>query len=264
MWTEWANLFLRWFHVFAGILWIGQTWLFMWMERRFQDLEENPGGTLHMVHSGGFYVVEKRPGLAAMPKTLHWFKWEAAATWASGVALLIVVYYMGGLMYGTEETIGEWWAIALGLGLLPVSYLVYDLLWSHMPRRLEPLAVVVSFLLIVGVTWGLGQVFPARAAFMHVGAALGTIMAANVWHRILPAQRQMVAAIKAGEPVDLSLGERAKERSRHNTFVVVPLVLIMLGNHFPTQTYGHEHAWVAMGVLLLVGWAATAVYRRLT
>ena len=98
LWSDWANLLLRWLHLFAGILWIGQTWLFMWMDRHLEDALENPGGQLYMVHSGGFYVVEKRPGLAAMPKTLHWFKWEAALTWATGVALLVVVYYMGGLL----------------------------------------------------------------------------------------------------------------------------------------------------------------------
>jgi len=260
--SEWANLLLRWFHVFAGILWIGQTWLFMWMERRFQDLEENPEGRVFMVHSGGFYVVEKRPGLESLPRTLHWFKWEAAATWASGVALLVVVYYMGGLMYGVEETIGEGWAMTLGLLLLPAAWLVYDLLWSRVSRRLEVVAAAVSLLLIVALAWALGLVFPARAAYMHVGAALGTLMAANVWVRILPAQREMVAAIRAGRPADPSLAERAKDRSKHNTFIVVPLVLIMLSSHFPTATYGHDHAWAVLGGLTLLGWAAAHVVRR--
>ena len=105
--SDWANLLLRWLHLFSGILWIGQTWLFMWLDRRLEDALENPGGQLYMVHSGGFYVVEKRPGLASMPKTLHWFKWEAALTWATGIALLVVVYYMGGLLQEPDAELSQ-------------------------------------------------------------------------------------------------------------------------------------------------------------
>jgi len=260
--SEWANLLLRWLHVFAGILWVGQTWLFMWMERRFQDAEENPDGRVFMVHSGGFYVVEKRPALESLPRTLHWFKWEAALTWTSGLALLVVVYYMGGLMYGGDEALGERTAIALGLLLLPATFVTYDVFWSRVSKRAEIPAAAVSLLAIVALTWALGRVFPARAAYMHIGAALGTIMVANVWQRILPAQREMVAAIRAGRPPDLSLGERAKERSKHNGFIVVPLVLVMLSNHFPTATYAHEHAWTVLGGLTLLGWAAVWLVRR--
>jgi uncharacterized membrane protein len=260
--SEWANLLLRWFHVFAGILWIGQTWLFMWMERRFQDLEENPDGHVFMVHSGGFYVVEKRPGLASLPRTLHWFKWEAALTWASGLALLVVVYYLGGLMYGGDEAIDERAAMGLGLLLLPAAWLVYDQVWCRLAARSAALGGALALALIVALAWALGLVFPARAAYIHVGAALGTIMTANVWMRILPAQRAMVGAIGAGRSPDLTLGERAKERSKHNTFIVVPLVLIMLSNHFPTATYAHERAWAVLGGLTVLGWAAAWLVRR--
>jgi len=256
---DWANLLLRWLHLFAGILWIGQTWLFMWLDRRIEDAVENPGGQVFMVHSGGFYVVEKHPGLAAMPKTLHWFKWEAALTWATGIALLVVVYYMGGLLQEPDAELSSGAAIAIGLALLPAAWIVYDTLWRFVPTRV---AAPVSFVLIVALAWALGRVFSARAAYMHVGAALGTIMAANVWDRILPAQRAMVEAIRAGRPPDLTLGARAKERSKHNTFIVVPLVMIMLSNHFPTLTFAHDHAWAMLGVLTLVGWAAAWVAKR--
>ena len=259
LWSDWANLLLRWLHLFAGILWIGQTWLFMWMDRHLEDALENPGGQLHMVHSGGFYVVEKRPGLAAMPKTLHWFKWEAALTWATGIALLVVVYYMGGLLQEPDAELSQGKAIALGLLLLPVSWKVYDTLWLFAPTRV---GAPVCLALIVGLAWALGQVFSARAAYMHVGAALGTIMAANVWERIIPAQRAMVEAIRAGRPPDLTLGARAKERSKHNTFIVVPLVMIMLSSHFPTLTFAHDHAWAMLGALTLLGWAAAWLVRR--
>jgi uncharacterized membrane protein len=252
-------LLLRWLHIFAGILWIGQTWLFMWMDRHLDDALENPGGQLFMVHSGGFYVVEKRPGLASMPKTLHWFKYEAALTWATGIALLVVVYYMGGLLQEPDAELSQAKAIAVGLGLLLVAWKAYDTLWRLVPTRV---AAPVSFALIVGLAWALGHVFSARAAYMHVGAALGTIMAANVWEVIIPAQRAMVEAIRAGRPPDLSLGARAKERSKHNTFIVVPLVMIMLSSHFPTLTFAHDHAWAMLGLLTLVGWAAAWLVRR--
>jgi uncharacterized membrane protein len=257
--SDWANLLLRWLHLFSGILWIGQTWLFMWLDRRLDDAAENPGGQLYMVHSGGFYVVEKRPGLASMPKTLHWFKWEAALTWATGMALLVVVYYVGGLLQEPDAELSAGAAIAIGLALLPLAWLVYDTLWRFVPAFV---ATPLSFLLIVTAAWALGHVFSARAAYMHVGAALGTIMTANVWERILPAQRAMVEAIRAGRPRDLTLGARAKERSKHNTFIVVPLVMIMLSNHFPTLTFAHDQAWAMLGLLTLVGWAAAWLVRK--
>ena len=258
-WSDWANLLLRWLHLFSGILWIGQTWLFMWLDRHLEDAAENPGGQLYMVHSGGFYVVEKRPALASLPKTLHWFKWEAAFTWATGMALLVVVYYMGGLLQEPDAELSSVAAKALGVALLPVAWIVYDTLWRFVPTRV---AIPLSFGLIVSLAWALGYVFSARAAYMHVGAALGTIMAANVWARILPAQRAMIEAIRAGRPVDLTLGARAKERSKHNTFIVVPLVMIMLSNHFPTLTFAHDQAWAMLGLLTLVGWAAAWLVRR--
>jgi uncharacterized membrane protein len=259
--SDWANLLLRWLHLFAGILWIGQTWLFMWLDRRLEDALENPGGQLYMVHSGGFYVVEKRPGLASMPKTLHWFKWEAAVTWASGLALLVVVYYMGGLLQEPDAELPQWAAIAIGLALLPVGWIVYDTLWRFVPTRV---ATPISWVLIMGLAWALAGVFSARAAYLHVGAVLGTIMANNVWQRIIPAQQAMVESIRAGRPVDLSLGARAKERSKHNTFIVVPLVMIMLSNHFPTLTFAHDQAWAMLGALTLLGWAAAWLFRKAT
>jgi uncharacterized membrane protein len=261
-WSEWANLLLRWLHVFTGILWIGQTWLFMWMDRHLEDAAENPGGQLFMIHSGGFYVVEKRPALEALPKTLHWFKYEAALTWATGVLLLVVVYYMGGLLLEPESRLSSGAAIGIGVALLPIAWLVYDGLWRLVRGRAEAAGAVISFALIVGSAWGLARVFSARAAFIHVGAVLGTLMVANVWERIIPAQRAMVEAMRTGRPPDLDLGVRAKERSRHNTFMVVPLVLIMLSSHFPTITFGHRHAWAMLGGLTLVGWAVAWLYRK--
>jgi uncharacterized membrane protein len=259
MWTEWANLLLRWFHVFTAFLWIGQTWLFLWMEQRFEDAEENPGGRVHMVHSGGFYVVEKHRGFATLPKTLHAFKWEAALTWMSGLGLYVLLYYNGGLLLDYDSTWPLWGAIALSVILMAVARIAYDVIWR---LAQGPAAVAVSFVAIVFTAWALGHVFSARAVYLQVGAMLGTIMTANVWDRIIPAQQNMIAAIREGRPPDLSLGEKAKECSKHNSFIVLPVVAIMLSNHFPTATYGHRHAWAVLGGLVLLGWSAAAVARR--
>ena len=262
MLDEWLNLLLRWGHVFAGILWIGQTWLFLWMDLRFEDKDENPGGQLFMVHSGGFYVVEKQKALATLPKTLHWFKWEAGLTWLTGLALLLLVYYRGGLLVAGDSEVAPKAAMIVGLGLLPLAWIVYDQIWQRFSGRADAAGMAVSFLLIVGVAFGLTRVLSERAAWMHVGAMLGTLMASNVWLRIIPAQEEMVASIRDGRPPDASLGERAKERSRHNTFMVVPLLLIMLSNHFPTITYGQKYSWAALAVVILGGWAAAAFLRK--
>jgi len=265
--SEWTNLLVRWYHVMTAILWIGQTWLFTWFEGHFTPAEppqDNVAGELWMVHSGGFYLVQKQKVPRILPRTLHWFRWEAALTWMSGLVLLTVVYYAGGILRDERvSTIGEGPAIALGLGLLPAAWLVYDFLCRSPVGRSEPATAAVGFLLIMGTAWGLLSVFSARAAYMHVGAALGTLMVANVWDRILPAQRRMVAAAREGVASDPGLAAQAKLRSKHNTFMVVPLLFIMLSNHFPTVSYGHEHAWLRLGLFVLLGWGAAKVARGL-
>jgi uncharacterized membrane protein len=258
---EILNLLLRWAHVFAGILWIGQTWLFLWLDCRFEAATENPGGRVYLVHSGGFYVVEKQRALGALPKTLHWFKWEAALTWLTGMGLLLLVYYRGELLVTADASVSSGRAGTLGLGLLPLAWILYDQLFARAGRA-ELSAAIAGYLLLAATGFGLSQVLSGRAAWMHVGTLLGTLMAANVWMRILPGQRAMLAATAAGRSPDASLGDRAKQRSRHNTFMVVPLVLIMLSNHFPTLTYGHQHsAWV-LAVVLLVGAGLATILRR--
>jgi uncharacterized membrane protein len=214
-------------------------------------------GELWMVHSGGFYQVEKRrmgPGL--MPDTLHWFRWEAALTWLSGFLLLIVVYYLTGGVYLLDPAvsgIGVGAAIAIGLGTLIVGWLVYDLLWlSPLARGDGRAATVVSCTLLLGVIWGLCHLLSGRAAYLHVGALLGTIMVANVWMRVLPAQRRMIAATRAGREPDHTLGLQAKHRSTHNSYVTFPVIAIMLSIHYP-RTYGHELNWLVLVLLFVVG-----------
>ena len=264
---EWLNLVLRWIHVIAGIMWIGDSFLFMWMDRSLRPPTRPRDGAvvgeLWMVHSGGFYEVVKRKYLAPneVPASLHWFMWEAYTTWISGFFLLGVVYYFGGGVYLVDRSvsgIGVGAAIALSLTLLVVGYLVYDLLWSSPLASRPAVAGLISFALIVAAAWGLTHVFSGRAAFVHVGALLGTIMAANVGHHVIPAQRKMLAATRAGQPVDVTLGERAQRRSIHNHYLALPVLFTMLSSHFPA-TYSHPLSWLVLTLLIIVGAAAKYV-----
>jgi uncharacterized membrane protein len=206
-----------------------------------------------MVHSGGFYVVQKQGAGVLLPKTLHWFKWEAASTWISGVFLFILVYYTGGLMTRNEA--------ALSIALLVAGWFAYDVLWLALARN-EAAGAVVSYVLLVAMIWVSSKWFSnGRAAYMQIGAMLGTLMGANVWVRILPAQRKLIAEAQAGREIDRRLAERAKQRSKQNTFMVVPVVFIMISNHFPVATYGNEYNWIILAFLVLVGWGAAKILR---
>jgi uncharacterized membrane protein len=254
---EWTHIILRWVHIFAGILWIGSTWHFTWLDR---TLEQEDGRTW-MVHSGGFYEVNKT-AVPDLKKPLHWFKWEAAFTWISGILLLIYVYYMGGIMVDEGVlAIGEGRAILVAVSLLIACWFIYDLLWISPLGKVEWAGALASFVLAVGLTYGLHQFLAPRAAYMHVGAVFGTLMAANVWLRILPAQTAMVAAAREGRQPDAALGARAKGRSKHNQFMVIPVIFIMISNHFPVATYGHDANWIILGVLIGLGWIVAGFIR---
>ena len=263
--SEWLNLIARWIHVFAGILWVGSTYYFTWLDGRFTEQEKEGDGAkeVWMVHSGGFYVVEKRKGLE-LDRTLHWFRWEAALTWLSGFFLLVLLYYMGGGMVDVGvRDIGVWTAVGIGVGTLVVGWLVYDLVLHPLLGRNEMLFAVVAFALVVGVSYGLTRVISGRAAYIHVGALFGTIMVANVWMRILPSQRRMIAALKEGKSPDARLAASAKFRSKQNTFMAVPVVFTMISNHYPVATYGNEdYNWLILSALVLAGWAAAYFIRR--
>ena len=267
--SEWLNLALRWTHVFAGIMWVGTTYYFTWLDARLTEEEKaaaNAGNAAQvwMVHSGGFYVVERRKVPDIVSRTLHWFKWEAGTTWLSGFTLLVLVYYIGGgaLIDPDVRDLSLLSAVGFGVGVIIVGGVVYDVLMQTPLARNEWLFAAVAYGLIVGLVYGLCQVLSARAAYIHVGALFGTIMAANVWMHILPAQRRMIAALKEGKQPDQRLAAQAKLRSKQNTFMAVPVVFIMISNHFPGVTYGDRYNWLILSGLILLGWIAAKFIRR--
>ena len=257
--ADWVNLLIRWTHFIAGIAWIGSSFYFIWLDRAITPTQSRPGveGDLWMVHSGGFYQVEKRrPGPGEVPAVLHWFKWEAMLTLISGIALLILVFYLssGYLLDPSVSRISRGAAIGLGVGLVLFSWPIYDGLWRSPLARRPAIASAASIVLLAAVTFIACRYLSGRAAFMHVGALLGTIMVANVWERILPAQRQMIAATQAGKQADFTLGERAKQRSVHNSYMTFPLLFIMLSNHF-SATYASPLNWLVLLLLFVAGGA---------
>lgn len=264
---EWLNLGVRWFHVFAGIMWVGQTYYFTWLDGQFGKLEKQAADSgkpaIWMVHSGGFYTVEKQQTLGVSAELVHWFRWEAAMTWLSGMVLLFLVYYFsGGLIDPDVANISKGAGIGIGLGALFAGWLVYDFAVQSPLGKSQAGFAIFSLVMIAAAAWGLAHVLSGRAAYIHVGAMLGTIMTANVWERILPAQRKMIAAAANGEKFDAALGAQAKLRSKHNTFMAVAVVFIMLSNHYPVATYGNSYGWIVLVGLVLVGWGAAALIRR--
>lgn len=262
---EWLNLSVRWFHVFAGILWVGQTYYFTWLDGQFGKLEKKPAAdrtasAVWMIHSGGFYTVEKQKSLGVGPEQVHWFRWEALMTWLSGVVLLVLVYYMGsGLIDSDVADISKPSGIAIGAGALVVGWLIYDAAVRSALAKSQAAFAAFALVMTAAVSWGLMHVFSGRGAYIHVGAMFGTIMTANVWFRILPAQRKMIAP---GAKFAASLGAEAKLRSKHNTYMAVPVVFLMLSHHFPVATYGNRNGWQVLVGLVVVGWVAAKLIRE--
>ncbi len=256
---EWLSLALRWAHIVTAMAWIGASFYFMWLDSHLEPPRHpKPGveGDLWMVHSGGFYEVNKI--LVAprdLPPHLHWFKWEAAFTWISGICLLAVVYYLGSSAFLIDPAVANIErhdALGIALILFIVGWFVYDGLYISPLAKMGHLAAAIGFLLLCGVAYGLFHIFAARAAYIHVGALMGTIMVANVWVRIIPAQRALVAATKAGTRPDPTLGLRAKQRSVHNNYMTLPVIFVMMSSHYP-ETYGNKYGWAILIGMFVVG-----------
>jgi uncharacterized membrane protein len=259
--TEWLNVVVRWAHIVAAIMWIGDSFLFMWLDAHLAKQLTKPRegdivGELWMTHSGGFYEVVKRRTLAKseLPPTLYWFKWESYSTWITGFLLLVIVYWLGGraMMLDASSPFSQGQAVALSLGLLVLAVVVYDVLCRTPVYNDNRVFGVVGLALVTATAAGLLQVYSARAVFLQVGAMLGTVMASNVFFRIIPNQRRMLASTQAGEPVDASHGAKAKNRSTHNHYATLPVLFLMLSNHFPSL-YGHRHAWAVLGLVCVAG-----------
>ena len=258
---QWLNLALRWAHVITGIAWIGTSFYFNWLNSRLappppERQEPGVAGELWSVHGGGFYRVVKytvAPG--ELPRTLHWFKWEAYATWLTGFALLVLVYYLGAASFLVDPRVARLSpgaGVAVGVGTLIVSWVVYDAL-CRSPLGARPVALGATlFVLATALAWGLSQLLSPRAAYLHVGAAIGTIMAANVLMVIIPAQRDMVAALAAGRSPDAARGEQGALRSLHNNYLTLPVLFIMVSSHYPA-TYGHRLNWAILAGLAVIG-----------
>ena len=257
--ADWVNLILRWLHVMTGIAWIGTSFFFVWLDLSLRRTEATPTGVQGdswMVHGGGFYHARKYVVAPdALPKTLHWFKYEAYFTWISGMLLLAVVYYWGAETYLIDPSVADWepWeAIALSLAVLVGGWVIYDgLCRSPLGRDTRVLAVLV-FVLVVGGAYLLTHLFSGRAAFLHVGAMIGTIMAANVFIIIIPNQRRAVAQMMAGDRPDPELGKQAKQRSLHNNYLTLPVVLMMISNHYP-MAYGVQEPWLVVAAIVVIG-----------
>jgi len=256
--VEWLQVFLRWAHVVAAIMWIGDSFLFMWMDASLSRPAPGRAGTvtgeLWMTHSGGFYEVLKHKSLAALPDRLFWFMWQSYATWISGVLLLIVVFGLGSQaqLVNAGAPLAHGPAFWISLALLPVAVGVYELLMRTPVARSAIALGAVATVAVAALAWGLPHLYTPRASFLLVGAMLGTIMTANVFLVIIPGQGRMMAATRAGTEVDTTHGVRAKQRSIHNHYLTFPVLFTMLAGHFPSF-FGHPQAWAVLTLLFIAG-----------
>ena len=262
-WLDWISLFVRWFHVVAGVAWIGASFYFIWLDNNLRTppkWKQDKGikGDLWAIHGGGFYEVAKYAyGPEKMPETLHWFKWEAYTTWLSGFALLIIVYYFGASAYLIDPSVNAMsptTAISLGLGLIFGGLALYEFA-CRSPLAKYPLAFGIGLVALVCIVSYLStQWFSGRGAYIHVGALIGTIMAGNVFFNIMPNQRKMVAAVADKKDIDPTWGASAKLRSVHNNYFTLPLLFIMISNHYP-MTYQHSQNWlVLIAIMAAAAW----------
>jgi uncharacterized membrane protein len=259
---DWLSLLGRWVHLLTGIAWIGASFYFVWLDDHLQapsdpELQDKGvSGELWAVHGGGFYQAQKyRVAPALLPATLHWFKWEAYWTWMSGFFLLCLIYYAGAGVYLVDRNVADIssaTAVAIGLGTLVAGWIIYDRLCASPLGGNERALALVLTLLLVLAAYGLCHVFSGRGAYIHFGALLGTIMVANVFFVIIPGQRELVIAKQQGRDPDPRHGLRGKQRSVHNTYFTLPVLFVMISNHY-AMTYGHAHNWLILIAISIAG-----------
>jgi len=262
--AEWLNLAIRWFHLTAGIAWIGSSFYFVWLDNHLVPPKQGEAsGEVWSVHGGGFYHKQKyQVAPSTMPEDLHWFKWEAYTTWITGFSLLVLIYYVGAhsfLIDRAKADLSAFDAIALGLGSLVVGWTFYDMLCRSPLGQDNRKVGVIWFAFLVLAAWFLNTMFNARGAYLHVGAIIGTVMAANVFMVIIPNQRKVVAALIAGQEPDPALGKAAKQRSLHNNYMTLPVLFIMISHHY-AMTYGAARPWLVLALLGLTGVAVRHVF----
>jgi uncharacterized membrane protein len=260
--ADWLNLLVRWIHLITGIAWIGASLYFVWLDNHLlppvkpADHDRGVLGEVWSVHGGGFYHAQKYllgPSGEKLSAHLHWFKWEAYATWLSGMGMLAVVYWWGANAYLIDRSVLDLTpaaAIAISAGTLAAGWFVYDALC----RSIKDGRVLggLIFVLLVGAAWGYSKVFGGRAAYVHVGALMGTLMVWNVYFHIIPGQRKMVEAIRAGLAPDPRYGAIGKQRSVQNTYFTPPVLFVMISNHYP-MTYGHPYGWMILAAIGVAG-----------
>ncbi|MCK9919294.1 urate hydroxylase PuuD [Microbacteriaceae bacterium K1510] len=255
---EWANLLIRWMHLIVGIGWIGTSFYFMALDYSLNKLGQKQGvlGTAWQVHGGGFYFVEKYTvAPPQLPETLHWFKWEAYLTWVSGFGLLIVQYYIHARSYLIDPSVlplTPWQAIGISLGSILAGWAIYEGLCRSPIGQNATILAIAFFALIMGAAVFYTHVFSARGAFLHVGALTGSIMATNVFAVIVPNQRKMIAQMIQGKTPDPYYGMVGKQRSTHNNYLTLPVLVMMVSPHYPFLS-AHPHAWLVVALILIAG-----------
>ena len=259
---DWLSVLGRWLHFITGIAWIGSSFYFVWLDNHLlpvklpEDDEKGVGGEVWSVHGGGFYHAQKyRVAPHQLPQPLHWFKWEAYTTWMSGMFLLALVYWYGAEIYLIDPQVlplSPLTAVGAAVGCLVASWLVYDFVCKSKIGENDTILALTLLVLVTLLAWGLSQLFSGRGAYIHFGAALGTVMVANVFFVIIPGQKQMVDAAALGNPPDPYHGVKAKQRSVHNTYFTLPVLFVMISNHY-AMTYAHKYSWLILVVISVAG-----------
>ncbi len=254
---EWLNIIIRVMHITFGIAWIGASFYFVFLENalnRTEDVRDELAGNLWAVHGGGFYYLEKyKIAPKTIPKHLHWFKYEAYFTWLSGFCLMFVVYYFNASAFLIDKNILDitgTQGILIGVGSFIVGWILYDQLCKSPLIKKPLLFTVIGFVLLVGFAWFYSHVFNSRAAFIHFGSMMGSLMVANVFFVIIPSQKAMVKAAKEGKPLNPQLGKNALARSLHNNYFTLPVLFVMVSNHFPS-TFGFKYPWLILAIISL-------------